>query len=237
MPTLRASLDGLLFFIAIALFSALSNWLKKRQQPPADEADKHPAGHPQAAPATEPPPARSWEEELRRLLEGDLSGHETPPPTQPPPPVIHRETVVVVPTPQPAATPTWSEREKELVPPLVLPRETHFPKGGELTARNQEQGPDFELARMEESASAYQRGQAVQEATAARLQQIAALTASARPEQPRERRTPAAARDLVTRLHHPATARQAVLAAVVLGPPRGLETGADALGHAYQPSH
>ncbi len=232
MPTLHASLDGLLFFVAIALFSALSNWLKKRQQQPADEADKHPAGHPQAAPATEPPPARSWEEELRRLLEGDLSGHETPP-TQPPP-VIHRETVVVVPTTTPAATPTWGEREKELVPPLALPRETHFPKAGELTARNQEQGPDFELARMEESASAYQRGQAVQEATAARLQQIAALTASARPDQPRGRQASLAARDLITRLHHPATARQAVLAAVVLGPPRGLETSASALGHAYQ---
>jgi hypothetical protein len=144
----------------------------------------------------------------------------------PAPAAAHRATIPTVPTPEPADESRWADREKELVPPLVLPAGTHFPAGSEpAPTAAAPSGPAFELEDMAASAAAYERGQHVQEAAIVRLHEVAAQTRSARPDRPPPR--PAGrstqARELTVRLHHPATARQAILAAVVLGPPRGLE--------------
>lgn len=243
MPTLHASAEGLLIFAVIGLISALSNWLKKRHDE-AERAQHLPSPPPPAAdqPAAEAAPARpGWREELRRLLEGDLTGHETPPPQPvahaPPPMVAHRATTLTVPTPERAAESRWGGRERELVPPLVLPTGTHFPAGSEpAPTAAASSGPAFELEHMEASAAAYERGQHVQEAAIVRLHEVVAQTKSARPDRPQPR--PAGrttqARELAMRLHHPATARQAILAAVVLGPPRGLEKGSGAFAPPHQ---
>jgi hypothetical protein len=243
MPTLHASTEGLLIFAVIGLISALSNWIKKRHEE-AERAKHLPAPHPgadQPVPAPQKAPARpGWQEELRRLLEGDLSGHETPPPGplhEPAPPVVHRTTIPRVPAPEPVAEPRWAGRDKELVPPLVLPTGTHFPSWTEPTpATEAPSGPAFELEHMEASTAAYERGQHAPEAAIVRLHEAVAQTVAARPSLPSLRLEPrfAQARELAARLHNPATARQAILAAVILGPPRALEKGAGALAPPHQ---
>jgi len=243
MPTLHASAEGLLIFAVIGLISALSNWLKKRHDE-AERAQHLPTPPPLAAdqPATEAAPARpTWQEELRRLLEGNLSAPETPPrppiAQEPAPSVAHRAPPMTVPAPEPVTESRWAGREEELVPPLVLPTGTHFPAGREPAPTAAEpSGPPFELEHMEASAAAYERGQHVQEAAIVRLHEVAARTKSARPDRPPPR--PAGrstqARELAVRLHNPVTARQAILAAVVLGTPRSLERGSGAFAPPQQ---
>ena len=242
MPTLHASAEGLLILAVIGLISALSNWIKKRH----DEAERaqhlptppHPAAD---QPAPEAAPAKpGWQEELRRLLEGDLSGYEAPPPKPPPElaqSVAHRATTPTIPAPEPVAESRWAGREKELVPPLVLPTGMHFPaETARVPAAEAPSGPAFELEHMEASTAAFERGRHVQEATIVRLHEVVAQTKSARPDRPRSRleARSARARELAVRLHNPATARQAILAAVVLGPPRALEKGSGAFAPPHQ---
>jgi hypothetical protein len=110
--------------------------------------------------------------------------------------------------------------------PLVLSTGTHFPaETAPAPAAETRSGPAFELEHMAASAAAYERDQHVQEAAIVRLHEVVAQTKLARPDRPRPRleARSAQARALTTRLHNPVTARQAILAAVGLGPPKGLE--------------
>lgn len=219
-------LESLLVFVVIVLLSALSNWLQHRKQRerarqrPASPPPVRPAGHGEAPPPVDtppppPPPVRDWEEELRRLLEGESEVPPRAPP--PPPPVIVRETPPpppppvrpIAPVPAPAPTP----------PPLFRPA----PAPASL---EQAEAPAFELAPLSESNQAYARAAQLSEQVAARIAQAYVRTErpiAAGPVQRGGSVTPEVAA-LFAQLRHPRTARQAILASVVLGPPRGLES-------------
>src|SRR5215510_8219938 len=95
-----AAAEKLIFIIVVVILSILHSWWKKKRGEP-DEEDSpwpgYPPRHkPEAPPVNRPvtqappkSPTASWEEELRRLLQGDAPARPTAPP------------VVVQPAPSP----------------------------------------------------------------------------------------------------------------------------------------
>src|SRR5678815_301962 len=96
---LGTSWESLLVVLGFILLSALSNWIKQRRQGaepdpwttrdarsgPSSQQDKPAPPHiPRAS--TPAPKHVGWEEELRRLLEGDELEQTPPPPLPTPPP-------------------------------------------------------------------------------------------------------------------------------------------------------
>lgn len=248
--TIIASIEGLLVFLVIVLLSALSNWLKQKKeleqqrrrnlQGPPMVTRRSPQG--QLPPTVQPPqpappPKLDWEEQLRRLLEGDVgapepevvpeqmpTGAEPSQQTPVPPPLIPQagptkpqEHVQRAPTEQgapvrpsqPAPTPV-----SPAAPPHSKAEESYT--GTSVTA---------ELAKLEASAAAYKRAAELAAQTAARLEEIARLrgvggyersrvpTGGVSPEVQQVREM----------LGNPRSASQALIAAVILGPPRALK--------------
>lgn len=197
MPFLAAKFEGLenlLIFLVFILISGISTWLQKKRaaeedggaMPGGDVADR--PGQPLSPRRAVPPQLKNWEEELRRLLEGDR--YE-----------------------EPVVQPPKLERRSPAPPPLVV---------GEVGSS---EGP--RVSRLEESDQAYRRAQQLQREAAARLKVAQAKTAQHQAKLPysvharrRGKGTISRARELVS---NPGSARQAIIASVVLGPPKGLE--------------
>lgn len=238
MGFFAASFESLLVFLAIILLSALSNWIKQRQERKQEELAEREAelpGRP-LPPAAEPVEdrprqTRDWEEELRRLFEGDRE-EKAPPPLPRPvsrPVVIEtvetpqaRPPIVVnsprVPSPQPAPTSAKGlPAEVRRTPVLTEPRTS--------TASPVAKSP---VASLSGASKAYERASHLREFATSRLRAAVRQTEHARPSSqvrvPREVATPEVAA-LLSLLRHPYSARQAILAGVVLGPPKALEDG------------
>ncbi len=225
-PLFAASLESLIAFVVIMLLSALGSWLKQRkgQSPEAGEEERPvpPFGRPgTAGPDTGPPPTRprpffDLEGELRRLLGEEP---EAPPPAPAPPPVLREVPAAPPPSaPRPVRT---AEPGEEFVP-VPLPAGTHFPK----TAREMdaEPAPAFDLASMAESASAYRRGSTVDNTAGTKLQAARTFTEQHKPLGPRapQRTVSPDTAAVLALLRQPRTARQAILASVILSPPKAV---------------
>ncbi len=209
------------------VLSAASNWLKKRQD--QDAATRRRPGSPPPtrvprpgpAPTAPPRPAApssgvDWAEELRRLLEGEPT-EVMPPPTPPSPPT-------------PAAAPAQTRTAPPMPPPplegLPVPTTSRvsFPRAP--IASDEAPAPGFELATMEASQAAYQGAAALPVRSTRRLQRVVEQTARPTPASPLPH-SPAGPPEAITvlaQLRQPRTTRQAILAAVILGPPKALET-------------
>lgn len=113
---MQAGIETLFIFLVFIAISALSTWIQRRREAQEGEmASMEPApgyqeqprpgpGRPSAAPADEPSrssPVSSWEQELRRLLEGVVPAAKEPPTAPSAPPVVP----VPVPRRQPAPPP------------------------------------------------------------------------------------------------------------------------------------
>jgi hypothetical protein len=237
MPLLAAtSLETLLIFLAIFLISGLSNWLKRRNQPPEveplpDEDEATPRPMPRAPPVTrpnappptlrpqpaqpEPQPAQplprrfaDWEEELRRLL-GEPPLAQPEPPKPPPVVVAERPALPPRPAPPDRATPV----------PRPAPPHEPFPEVAE-----EEMVPTSRLAKFVESQSAHAKASQLHESVAARMRRVDTRTGQAVPTVVAIRQTRSADVDeLVTKLRSPRTTRQLVMAATILGPPKALD--------------
>lgn len=225
MPLFAASIESLIAFVVIMLLSALGNWLKQRKsqspEPGEEEPPAPPFGRPGTTrPETGSPPGRpkplfDLEGELRRLF-----GEEPGAPPAPVPPPLMREAPAapppIVPRPELAAEP-----DEEFVP-VPLPAGTHFPK----TARDLDAQPEpaFALASMGESASAYRRGSSVDDTAGTKLQAARTFTEQHKPLGPRAqtRRVSPEAAAVLALLRQPRTARQAVLASVILSSPKAV---------------
>ena len=206
-----SGLESLLIFLVFIILSGVSTWLQKKRQSeeeppewlPPEEGRRMPPRPDSAEPAgpRRPRPAalESWEEELRRLLQGE-------PPRAPAP------------------------------PPLPVPS-TEGPASGPLRRSGQDSAParvpsgwgerpvEGASGRLEDSARAYRQARALQEEAAERLRKAQAKTAAHQRGYGLIRRVSGredirAARAL---LASPRSARQAIIASVVLGTPRGLE--------------
>lgn len=203
-------MDSLLGAIVLLIITALSSWMQKRAQSKRDESESEPlpprpkappriprATEPAPPPATPPPRRSQWEEDLRRLLEGETESE-----TAAEPPVMVRREVQSPPPPAPPAP------RPPGAPPVVLTAEA--------------EGPSLNQ-RLAEAEAAYAKARQLHEETARRLQDVVAqtkrrVTTAERAGEP-HRDTAAAIR----LLSQPQGLRQAIIAAVVLSPPKGME--------------
>lgn len=214
MPLFAQSWESLVALVVILLLSGLSNWLRQRKQLPGEPGDaegpppplrplRRDRGPAESAPA-EPP--FDLERELRRLF-----GEEPQPPPPPPP--------IVVPAPAPPSP-----------PPLAPEAET-------WEARESESAPVRLPAALAEAEAAYQRASALDELAQAKIEAARARAEAAKALAGRQPaatvarwRTGAPEVEAVrAALQSPRTARQAVLAAIILGPPKALEETPSAL--------
>jgi hypothetical protein len=267
------SYESLLVLLGIILLSTLSSWIQRRRQTqnqtggtapakaaplslpgkaetPAEAVPAHALRRPPRHPQTAPRPERgfNWEEELRRLLEGDL---EPTPPHRPAPPsplapAPSPSREVVSPPPLPKAD-TKIEDTKGLrylrgrcvncggnfeFPSAMAGAAIACPHCRGLTQLVPLSGASLpptlsgvELASLRESAQAFQRASHLHEQVGARLQETEARTKCPLVAAPPPRRTVASreATDAVTMLQHSRSARSLMIASVVLGPPRAIE--------------
>lgn len=199
-------MDSWIGALLVLLVTALSSWLQKRSQAQQSEADEpRPLPKPPKTPSripqpreTAPPPAQprrrsSWEEELRRLLEGETS----PEPAEAP--VIIRKSES---PPTPSTPPVIS------APAPTLVQEQSAVRGQKLA----------------DAEAAYAKARQLHQETARRLQEVVAHTKQHRGG-PEQRFSPNAPEALpaITLLRDRHGVRQAIIASIILGPPRGLE--------------
>jgi hypothetical protein len=187
----------------LILLSAVSNWLKRRAQPeeselwpdepePGDQLPRPRRDLPPGEPA--PRPVRSsWEEELRRLLEGESPRRPESRPAPTPPPV---RPVVIAPS-----------RQAPTTPPIVT---AAIP-----AARTQTIG---------QTAVALGRAREAQRRAADQLRQAQTRIGGRPLLSAMERRQDRAEelRQARAWFRSPQAARQAVIASVILGPPRAV---------------
>lgn len=230
-----AAADSLITLLIFAAIAIVSSWLQKKRKQGEQDPWGDGGGPPPPMPKRrEPPPRRervpsqddrpqapkptNWEEELRRLLEGE----------QPAPPLVVR------PQPAPAAKPPPIPKA-----PLVLATEE-----GEM-----DRGMVVELPKLAESAQSYQRAKSLDQKVGEFMRQRAGLSASASaydrassldvrvgerlqqvtgqrsklPVPLHAQKSSADASAVRTLLADHQSLRSAVLASVVLGPPKSLE--------------
>ena len=189
------NLIGLLIFAVVAIVSAL---MKKKQKDEEQPFELPPELKPRRDRPT-PPPARSWEEELRALLEDRT----------PPPPVIQHvppPTPRVVPPPRPVQEPQWDEGHGE----------------SELPAPHRQPGGTFQpLPGLRESVEKYGHASHLQERVAEHMGDVirhkVGTTLVHRAAATME------AVDVAQMIRTPRGIRTAMIASIILGPPRALE--------------
>jgi hypothetical protein len=204
---------GLLVFFAIA---AVSSWLKKRQR---GDHETGPAPPPPRRPGSKP---AGWEEELRRLLEGDEPTSPPPMPPRPPPvPTVPAPKRVF--TPPKAVTPA-EEMERGLA--VELPTLTQSAQSYQRASQLEQQVEQFmqRRAALSTSAAAFERASQLDVKVSEHLRQVVEQTPTPARVPGRRLwvRSPDAAQ-AVALLRHPPSLRSALLASVILGPPKALE--------------
>lgn len=248
VPTPLASIEGLLVFLAIVVLSAVSNWIKQRNELERQKQRRNLAGQqpvPELKPTEQPsPPQIDWREQLRRLLEGEPAEPDSipapqarttatesapkPAPPPPPPPFVSPPIRQEPSRPQPvvpqAVRPPASQRPS---PAADLPRIPPASAGVKPTVAPSETSSG--LARLETSATVYKRASELTAETATRLEHLARLPGLSGRRRAVPGHQPAAREktQVFGLLKTPRSARQALLASVILGRPRALEETPD----------
>jgi hypothetical protein len=213
-------MDSLITALVLMIVSAIAAWMKKKS---VDGRDDSTANPPQARPAAgQPRPSprpTSWEEELRRLL-GEQSA--PPPPVRPPPMMRPPPPPVVVSRPQPA-----SPAPPVVIKPVLVPTERRaavsvprsvvapmlVPSGVEVSAA--------QLAPLRQSKEAYERASQLDKNVAEHIDRVPGQRVLA--TKVLRRTISPEITQAVSMFKSGQTARQAVMASLVLGPPRALE--------------
>jgi hypothetical protein len=209
-----AAFDAFLIFLAIAIGSAIFEWLKKKgPQPDADEStgQEQPSGSPnRPSPTTAPlPKAGDWESELRRLL-GEAPAPAPTPLRAPVPPPVSAPRPMVAPLPPPIVQrPVPAAVRIPVATPPLEPEEEELSVG---------------LTKLDLSRAAYEKAGQLHESVAERLRHIDERTAHRRIETSTARREPASpdAARAIALIRNPQTIRQAVITCIILGPPKAL---------------
>ena len=212
-----------LIFLAIAfVIYLLHEWWKARNNRLEEgEPPSWPGQPPRPPTGTPAPPARtaSWEEELRRLLEGESSRAPQPPPPPSPaaPPPLRAE--------RPATPPTPIQRplaSRPAMPPArARPATAPFPGAGEDP--DMQRGLPVQLPGLDQSAQAYQRASRLEDRVAEQLRRVHDQVTSHKKMEVRKETSPEV-RQALGMLRVRSSQRAAIIAAVVLGPPRALES-------------
>ncbi len=246
-PILAASGIEFLVVLLIMAASAIFNWFQKRKNGQDDWSNVE-------KPTTTPKPgkpASAWEEELRRMLEGDA-----PTPSAPTPPVIReqprpviREQARPVPPPHPFSPPNPVPKATALRPPEVHSKKIY--RGhceqceGHIEFPSDMMATDIRCPHCNKVTRLYPHTETVMERRNHKVQ-IAATKAvpwleklkesqrgrpsafspiskPAVPSDPGERKKSAEIQQVVSLLGNPRTARQAIIASTILNPPKAME--------------
>jgi hypothetical protein len=207
------SLIGLIIFVAISL---LASWAQKKQRESQEENAPPPTPRRRVPPGRVPPPierrpaddeSTNWEEELKRLLEGKFPGSEEEP--APPPPIVAQQ--------RPPPPPPVAAQQRS---PAAAPPPADFSESTYQLERSPVEVAFKPLTGLTESAQAYDRASNLDEAVEARLRQVTRAPVQATRVEPRQ--ATASAQQARALLSRPDTLRGAILASIVLGPPRAL---------------
>jgi hypothetical protein len=187
-----SSFIGLLIFVAIAIISAM---LKKRQEEPFElPPELKPR---RGSPTPQEPRPRSWEEELRHLLE-DRSA----------PPPLAREAVPTGQYHQPPPLLETAGDAGHIEVTLPDPQPNIEPRFQSLAGLTQAQGRFAEVGHIHERVA-----QHMTDLTHHRVGSTSVQRHDVTPE----------VRDVIGALRNPRSLRTAMMTAVILGPPRALE--------------
>ena len=231
-----ASVEGAIILLVLWLLSAFFNWIKRRaeqkQSGAPAPAPPRPGEHP--APATSPATAaKTWEEELKRLLEGESPIFTpSPPPPVAPPLIVTVPPPVLAPARAPARPPAtrraaaiepMSEESDAPSRPLATLREseTAYRRGSTLDRRTGERLQKVHALTTAEAA--YSSASQLHERVAARMRHVVDHTREASPSPLEIRRRHVAATATLALLQSPQSARQAIVTALVLAPPKAME--------------
>lgn len=232
-----AGIETLITLVIFIAISALSTWLKNRNPEGTDDSLPPPPRIPRrgeqnrpAQPAREAKPV-SWEEELRRLLE-----NETPaaPPAKPivaerrapePPPI---PPAVLTPPPVPQKRRFVAEESESAddgglavdMPTLARAEssQSYASQIDDRAAEKLRQGGAFA-----EANASFARASQLHELTAARMRHVTEQTPAMMAVKTRASRTSEGAR-VSAMLRHPESVRTAIVASVILGKPKAMES-------------
>ena len=198
------------FVIAIAIF----NWFKRRTEEPPETGSERKLSPPprstRPSAGTGPPPVaprtparkRDWEVELRRLLEGETAA---PAPQEQAPQETHS---VPAPPPLPPPPPVYSRPRPAPMQPVAVEPERGLP---------------VELAGLTASGESYQRASQLDEKVAEHLRTI-----SDQVEQHKAVSQGGVASmeiaETLALLRNPRSLRSVIMASVILGPPKSLQS-------------
>src|SRR6185503_15408693 len=195
----------------------LHEWWKARQaqSESQDEPEEPwPGQSPRPSRPVQPPPptrttsgpAGGWEEELRRLLQGEA-------PASPPPPT--RPTTVRLPAPPPLLG------RGPLAPPAMA-RPAPVRRQEPLEDPDMQKGLPVRMPTLEKSAQAYLRASQLESSVAERLRRIQERVVT-HPKFEIKKEIAPEVRQALALLRERSTQRTAIIVSVVLGPPRALE--------------
>jgi hypothetical protein len=204
-------MEKLIFIAVVVILSLLHAWWKKRQEAGEDESNpwpgyppRHkPKAPPAPRPAPPPSPAASWEEELRRLLQGE----EPARPASPPVVVVQQPHAAPPPLPRGAAT---------------RPAPAPHPVFVEQVDPDMEKGLPVKMPSLEQSAQAYLHASQLESRVAERMHRVDQLVTT---HQKLESKKPVAPeiRQAISLLRQRQSQRAAILAGIILGPPKAME--------------
>ena len=210
-------MESFLTALVIITISVLATWFKKKAQGDRDRNDERLGGSQRSAPLNRPvgqrpvasrpqSAATSWEEQLRRLLEGDTTTSQSPPlaPMRPP--------VVVTQTTQPAVIPLPVRVRPVVAPSASVPQAKGLPAF---------EPPMRQLANLEESRRAYERASQLDKTVAQHIDRVPGVPVKLTAVRHNELSPEVA--QVVSLFKNPKMARRAVIASIILAPPKGLE--------------
>ena len=220
-----ADLDKIWIFVAIAIGSIIVEWLKKKNQPgetdsTTDDAEsRQPTISTTSRPTgTRPSSTSDWEEELRRLLGGEPPVAKPPVPRSQPTPVPPPIQPIVIQAPSPVAghpPVTDAPQAIQSVPPRLA-------RTAMLEA---EKMVEIQLPTLKESGKVYQRASHLQEQVVERLKHVEEMTTRHLARVPTAHRSTVSpdAIQTIALIRNRNTVRQAIIAGLILGTPKGLE--------------
>ena len=247
-----ASIETLFIFLLIAGGSALVNWLKRKgentdiltddelSRPTRSEAP--PFRDSQTPARTPAKPATNWEEELRRMLEGTVPTTRTPPPivVQERKPPVSRPSEPVVPERTTRSLPkAFQEKyykahcnhcgEHIEFPASAMEEVTACPHCHQATVLRPFEDTTVEalahkkvLTQFNASTRAYEQASQLSQRVAAHMHGVGHQAVGLTSTQTIKRMWPEVA-ETVALFRNAKTVRQAVVASLILGPPKALE--------------
>jgi hypothetical protein len=204
-------MDSLITALVLMIVSALAAVMKKKAAEGRDDSAPRPPSPPQPGPSPRP---TSWEDELRRLLNNQQS---TPrPPMRPsPPPVVATRPQPLSPAPPVVIKPMLVPPDRRAIVPVPTPvlKPALVPSGVQVSAA--------QLAPLNQSREAYERASQLDKKVADHIDRV--------PDQPvlttsvLRRSVSPEITQVVEMFKSAQAARQAVMASLILGPPRALQ--------------